>query len=90
VLDSVGFGNLVPQFQNCFMGMVAFLEEGGAQGTQKGLQFHGIVNGLDALEGTQRENVQQQNQESTVAHLALVYLNMLYSPMISCCWESRA
>jgi hypothetical protein len=45
---------------------------------------------LDALEGTQWENVQQQNQESTVAHLALVYLNMLYSPMISCCWESRA
>jgi hypothetical protein len=41
------------------MGMVAFLKEGGAQGTQKGLQFHGIVYGLDASEGTQRENVQQ-------------------------------
>jgi len=44
--------------------MVAFLKEGGAQGTQKGLRFHGIVIGLDALEGTQRENVQQQKQDS--------------------------
>ena len=43
------------------VGVVAFLKEGGAQGTQKGLWFHGIVNWLDALEGTQQENVQQQN-----------------------------
>ena len=52
------------QVMKQLVGVVAFLKEGGAQGTQKGLWFHGIVNWLDALEGTQRENVQQQNQDS--------------------------
>ena len=52
------------QVMKQLVGVVAFLKEGGAQGTQKGLRFHGIVIGLDALEGTQRENVQQQKQDS--------------------------